>query len=1809
MDKERVRLMPNIKKIQVNGIEYEVYDEAAHRLINKVEGKMPADLFENAQGRIVLVDESGNPIGEGASVSTKIDDLILEREGDENKLYLAYQGEIIGGGVILPATGGGGGGSSTSTVRLMNNNGDNTMTVAAGKEVKLVFTFTSTEDDIPTGNGTCKILVNGALKTSFSVLNGSATEVDVRDLLVSGTNTVKVTCIDVYGNSRSLTYTVTVVDLSMQSPFDSAAVYNGVIDFRYTAYGVGISKTIYFVVDGVVYTTTTTMLSGREAYIELPAMGHGIHTLEVYSTAEMDAQVIESNHLKYEIMCGESGNTEPMISIGSVTSSATQGEMISVEYSVYDPSKLACDVVLNIYNANSSVYSSRSITVDRNRQTWNTRKYPVGNVKFEISYTSGDKTYARSFKVDVAESDINVSAVSTGLELFLSSSGRSNNEADPAVWTDGETTTTFTDVNWNSSGWVEDANGDVALHLSGDATATINFQPFASDFKSKGKTFELEFAIRDVNNRNAAVISCMSDGVGLSVTADKAVLNSAMSSVECRFKDEEKIRVSFVVESTSEDRLLLVYLNGILSGAMQYAEKDVFQQTTPVTISIGSPYCSVDLYTVRVYANSLSSAEVVENYIADTTDIVAKTEIYETNNIYENGEVSYEIMKTKIPVVTIIGTLPTSKGDKKNVKFVYENPDNSALNFTDTCTIDVQGTSSQYYVRKNWKAKFSTEHTHAEGQMPAKVFCLKADYAEGTGTHNTQSANLIDTLYSERIPPQEDNSRCRTTVFGFPCVMFHQTTEADAPVFIGKYNFNYDKGAENVFGFSGSNAECWEFKNNTSAACNFLGHIPDSWAADFEARYPDGNTNISLFKKVHDWVVSTDQTAATGKALASAYTDCDGISHSYDNAAYRLAKFKSEFDSWFDMHYSTMYYVYTFFALMVDQRAKNMFLTYWPEKNRWYPYFYDNDTIFGINNEGQLVFDYYHEDTDKVNGANVYNGQNSTLWVNFRQAFPDAIQECYQTIRNNGKLTYDILVDRFVTQGSDKWSASVYNEDSEYKYISMLRSNNNSENLYQVRGSGEEHFKYFVKNRLDYCDGKWYASDYASDIVSLRIYTPDEYAGVTPNANIAVTPFSDMYCGVRYGAGGTLQQIKATKNTAVTFIAPENKFNDTETAVYGASNISGLGDLSALYCGSLNVSKATKLVELIIGSNAAGYSNQNMKELSVGNNTLLQKINIQNCVNLTNPLDLSRCNNIEEIYAEGSGITGVSLPASGHLKVMHLPATIVDLTIKNQQFINDFSMEGYNALRTMTIEDSDGVDAIKIAYAAPNLTNVRLTGLNLSWDTINDDFIDFFANLGGIDDNGNFTDVAVIGGTCHIKELTGEQYARVQEVFPYLEITYDTLTSTITFMNESGTTTLHTATVSNGGTATDPVSAGKISTPTKTSTAQYSYTFAGWSLTSGGSANSKALANVAANRIVYAAFTSTVRSYTVTFKNDDGMTLHTETVKYGSSAIYSTVPASSKGDEYEFKGWSPSPTNITGNLTCTAQYKGPGSAMDAMTWAEISEISAAGTAEDYFDIGDCKAVDISGTVGTLAINTTLYVFILGFDHKSGQTVNKGITFGTFKTDWDGGINVALCDSNLYNSNTSGSKWFNINHWGNYNYGGWAACDLRYDILGSTDTAPSGYGAVKTASAVGYDASETCATNPVAGTLMAALPADLRAVMKPMTVYADGKGGSSNSDANVRATVDYLPLLAEYEIFGSRSYANTYEQNYQAQYAYFAAGNSKVKYEHSSTGSSVRWWERSAYCNYSYYFCSVGSNGYADINYANCSYGLAPAFLV
>lgn len=261
--------------------------------------------------------------------------------------------------------------------------------------------------------------------------------------------------------------------------------------------------------------------------------------------------------------------------------------------------------------------------------------------------------------------------------------------------------------------------------------------------------------------------------------------------------------------------------------------------------------------------------------------------------------------------------------------------------------------------------------------------------------------------------------------------------------------------------------------------------------------------------------------------------------------------------------------------------------------------------------------------------------------------------------------------------------------------------------------------------------------------------------------------------------------------------------------------------------------------------------------------------------------------------------------------------------------------------------------------------------------------------------------------------------------------------------------------------------------------------------------------------------------------------------------------------------------------------------LDQASWDYISQQSLAGNAKNLWSVGDCKKIKLSGTASALSLNTELYVYILDFDHDSSTVggTKDGITFGTFKTALTGGKDVALCNDSGFGMNTSDTY-----------SGGWKNSNMRYTVLGSTNTQNG-------------DATATTATSPKANTLMSCLPADLRAVMRPMCIYTDNTGGGSDTAAYVTTTIDFLPLLAEFEIYGARTNANSAEKNNQVQYEYFKNGNSHVKYRHDSHSSTLFWWSRSLNSNNNGSFCGARDLGWSGYAYAAASNGVAPMFKV
>ena len=251
------------------------------------------------------------------------------------------------------------------------------------------------------------------------------------------------------------------------------------------------------------------------------------------------------------------------------------------------------------------------------------------------------------------------------------------------------------------------------------------------------------------------------------------------------------------------------------------------------------------------------------------------------------------------------------------------------------------------------------------------------------------------------------------------------------------------------------------------------------------------------------------------------------------------------------------------------------------------------------------------------------------------------------------------------------------------------------------------------------------------------------------------------------------------------------------------------------------------------------------------------------------------------------------------------------------------------------------------------------------------------------------------------------------------------------------------------------------------------------------------------------------------------------------------------------------------------------------TWEQIAEASNKGVASQIWKVGDRKEIVLNGTVGELTFNDYhTYAFIIGFDHNASREGSNRIHFQLAKTALSGGTDICFIDGS-YNSSGSLAA-FRMNT-SNTNSGGWKDSYMRNNICGTSKTSTS-------------------------GRIMGAIPADLRNALKSVTKYTNNTGNSSSSGA-VTATTDYIFLLSEYEAFGNIERANDYEANYQQQYAYYSAGNSKVKYRHNSTGSAASWWLRSPTAGFSRHFVYMRTGGTVYYTSAYASLGFAPGFCV
>lgn len=671
--------------------------------------------------------------------------------------------------------------------------------------------------------------------------------------------------------------------------------------------------------------------------------------------------------------------------------------------------------------------------------------------------------------------------------------------------------------------------------------------------------------------------------------------------------------------------------------------------------------------------------------------------------------------------------------------------------------------------------------------------------------------------------------------------------------------------------------------------------------------------------------------------------------------------FKSDFKKYFVQDSVLFYYLFVERYTLVDNLAKNCFPQYAKayftkeeaEKfkktygveiqseyiddelgafNGGYRYNwtqgYDFDTCLGISNTGKLEIDYGKELADyNVDGdpssALIFRAGNSTFWCRIRDLFASELEALFVECESNNAWSADGLIDQWDEQQQD-FPEEIWRLDIQRKYLrtyqgvsvdnSIAGTANPRFLTEMLNGRKKYQRRMFERNQELYLATKYFGNTATQDQIMMRFNNPVG-ATVQQDFTLYLTPYSDMYIGVKFG---NFTPVNFRAKAGVEYTIPYENDTADITLIYGASFIQAIGDLSKCYVGDNDFSKASRLQSLAIGSDVEGYENTFMTKINLGNNKLLEYLDIQNITGLTSVVDLSQCGNLTELHAEGSGATGVVFANGGKLKKAYIPS-VISLTAKNLNNIEVFEVEGYDKLQSLIVENTPFINTYNIVNLAKQLNIVRLVGLdwNENYNLSDSSVLDRLLTIRGVDNEGYMTEVSVLAGAFHCAVIKQKQLENYNAAWSDLEISYNTLVAQykVEFRNQDGTI-LDVQYVDKGSKPVDPLTRedNPINTPTLVSTVSTDYTFAGWDTK---------LSDVFADTVILATYDETVRQYTVKYMAN-GNVLQTTKADYGTIVNYEGDLPTYTAEEsaykyYLFDSWDKS-GYIDGDKTITAVY-------------------------------------------------------------------------------------------------------------------------------------------------------------------------------------------------------------------------------------------------------------------------------------------------
>lgn len=684
-------------------------------------------------------------------------------------------------------------------------------TIVKGSSNVLKFTYNSyygsDPDDLDSEAGYARVAVNSteiaALSRSLPS-GGQEFSLDLGPYLTQETNTVQLTIGNNHGKSRQWTFSLSTreVVLRLDGSYEESLVRDAGWTLRVACSGT--TADVHLVIDDDPQTEqiATVTNSTCDFIIDaLNALTYGPHTIKLYAAnAEygITTETISTSFVKR-------GLPTPSVCIGKdADRTAKLYGTASIPYFFYFPTGNEGDTVtvrLEVRDASGltlTAAGSQQVTLGADltsgMQEW---RLMLGDNAYlgTIVPTVVVGTASAGYELTVESAGVTLEAASE-CKVYLSAAGRTNADSDAEDWHaeyNGERTCTVVrSSNFKLTG-DNGFQGDGFVIKAGKSITLSGFRPFASDFgvnasnasARTGKTVEFEFETGNCTNMDAAVITCLQDGVGFVVYANRVELHCAAGAIHTLYCDEQRVRVGFCIDgqtttcvndtgnseqgsTTTYCNICYMYVNGVIVRMMDYDASE-WVQSLPQEVVVGSVDCDVTLYTVRSYDKSLNYQQMLGNYAYDTPDLEQKIAIARRNDILDSsGSVSLAKVLEALPATPYIIwdmiELPTSKSDPRTCdKTVFVNPQWSAETMDEACAsftagaheINGDGTSSNNYPLpyKNWAETY--EFSDANGwtlNLPTgDVVITKFSITPGVAAAETEFVHKVNFASCEGI--------------------------------------------------------------------------------------------------------------------------------------------------------------------------------------------------------------------------------------------------------------------------------------------------------------------------------------------------------------------------------------------------------------------------------------------------------------------------------------------------------------------------------------------------------------------------------------------------------------------------------------------------------------------------------------------------------------------------------------------------------------------------------------------------------------------------------------------------------------------------------------------------------------------------------------------------------------------------------------------------------------------------------------------------------------------------------------------------